>query len=99
MNFFLNTIKYEPEKLSEKSDPNKLNKYVDEDEIRAKIKEETIKKKKLKFDQVPINEVTQDRMMNVNDGGNESEEYVERKDGDITVLNPSKTKALKLKEI
>ena len=38
-------------------------------------------------------------MMNVNDGGNESEEYVERKDGDITVLNPSKTKALKLKEI
>ena len=99
MNFFLNTIKYEPEKLSEKSDPNKLNKYVDEDEIRAKIKEETIKKKKLKFDQVPINEVIQDRMMNVNDGGNESEEYVERKDGDITVLNPSKTKALKLKEI
>ena len=99
MNFFLNTIKYEPEKHSEKSDPNKLNKYVDEDEIRAKIKEETIKKKKLKFDQVPINEVIQDRMMNVNDGGNESEEYVERKDGDITVLNPSKTKALKLKEI
>ena len=85
--------------MSEKSDPNKLNKYVDEDEIRAKIKEETIKKKKLKFDQVPINEVIQDRMMNVNDGGNESEEYVERKDGDITVLNPSKTKALKLKEI
>jgi len=46
MNFFLNTIKYEPEEISEKSDPNKLkeNKVADE-EMRAKIKEETIKKK------------------------------------------------------
>jgi len=68
MNFFLNTIKYEPEEISEKSDPNKLHQHTDDrdDEIqRAKTKEETVKKKKLKFDHIPIQEVIQDRELNI----------------------------------
>ena len=68
MNFFLNTIKYEPEEISEKSDPNKLRQHTDacDDEmLRAKTKEETVKKKRLKFEHIPIQEVIQDRELNI----------------------------------
>ena len=72
--------------------------------MRAKTKEETVKKKRLKFEHIPIQEVIQDRELNIQQhysdgGGNESEEYVKREDGELTVLNPSKTKGLKLKEV
>jgi hypothetical protein len=57
MNFFLGTIKYEPEEIEEPSDPNKLDQHssaYDDEVLRAKTKEETVKKKRLKFEHIPI---------------------------------------------
>ena len=57
MNFFLGTIKYEPEEIEEPSDLNKLDQHssaYDDEVLRAKTKEETVKKKRLKFEHIPI---------------------------------------------
>lgn len=68
MNFFLGTIKYEPEEIEEPSDPNKLDQHssaYDDEIARAKTKEETVKKKRLKFEHIPIQDVIEDRAMNI----------------------------------